>query len=247
MELTTMDMDLSIIISLVALLHSLFSHFLDDSKDYEKAIDFLIRNSEERLLIPLCGVAAMIDKTHCYERKIYNEFCLQQPGVQQIILKKCGIYSRAKDFKCKRFLEKYFKRFKKHCKKSLQGFGTNLSMEYYTDTSLQEMKQFEKKIDTIETSSTFIVLIANETEKMVQQQNLDSTIEQRFDRLANILRIPDGNSGGDSEEQYIYRYCKMRAIASSGHPQFDISKVAELKLTAEDVWLLAWYECYMNL
>lgn len=170
MEPKTMDMDLSIIISLVTLLLSLFLHFLDDSEDYEKAIDFLIRNNEERLLIPLCGIAAMIDKTHCYERKIYNEFCLQQPSVQQIILKKCGIYSRAKGFKCKRFLEKYFKRFKKHCKKSLQGFGTNLSMEYYTDTSLQEMKQFEKKIDTIKTSSTFIVLIANETEKMVQSK-----------------------------------------------------------------------------
>ena len=240
--------NLNITLSLTSFLISTYVLFFDDSKDYDKAIDFLTRNSEERLLIPLCGVAAMIDKTHCYERKIYNEFCLQQPGVQQIILKKCGVYSRTKDFRCKSFLERYFKRFKRHCKKSLLGFRTNFPMEHYPDASLQKIKRFKRKIGADDASSISIVLIANETVKMAQQQNLDTTIEQRFNRLANILRIPDEDGGGgDSEERYIYQCCKMRAIASSGHPQFDISKVAELQLTAEDAWLLAWYECYMNL
>lgn len=56
----------------------------------EKAERFLIDNTEERDYLPMCMVAAKLNRHEKHIRKIYTEFCRCSPELQEEIIKRVG-------------------------------------------------------------------------------------------------------------------------------------------------------------
>lgn len=219
-------------------------------EDEACAVRFLQKYDGARYIIPLCGIASMLDKTYLYNRAVYRDFCLQIPEVQKIILNKCGVVSEKKDFREQDFLNKYLSKFREYCKDTFpKEMGSEVFSLFFTDGERGILGYAVNGFGDRRLSDEQLLSFLKETIKEVQfKQDENFENKHTFDELAACtLKIKSVNGYKSSQEYYAYGCCCMRAIACSGHPKFDIKNIPEGELSIEDVFLMAWYECYMNL
>lgn len=218
-------------------------------EDEACAVSFLQKHDSSRYIIPLCGIASMIDKTYLYNRAVYRDFCLQIPEVQKIILHKCGVISEVKDFQEQDFLKKYLSKFRGHCKKtSPKEMGSEIFSLFFADGERGILGYATEGFKSETLSNERLLSLLKKTikeEQLKQSENFKNA--HTFDELACTLGIRSAKGYENRQEYYEYGCCCMCAIACSGHPKFDINNVPEGKLSVEDIFLMAWYECYMNL
>lgn len=219
-------------------------------EDEACAVSFLQKHDSSRYIIPICGIASMIDKTYLYNRAVYRDFCLQIPEVQKIILHKCGVVSEVKDFQEQDFLNKYLSKFREHCKDTFpKEMGSEIFSLFFADGERGILGCTADDFNSEALGSNGLSSLLKETIKEVQfkQKNGNFKNAHTFDERAFTFGIRNTKGYENYQKYYAYGCCCMCAIACSGHPKFNINNVPEEELSMEDIFLIAWYECYMNL